>query len=279
MTDKNSIIVFYHRDCSDGFGGAWAAWKKLGTRAHYQPIAPQSTPPENLQGKEVYTIDICYSPAYVNKLLQETGSLTVIDHHITNRKTVEQLPSHLYSTDHSGAILAWQYFHPGKRVPKLLAYIEDIDLWKFSLPHTKEIIASLETYPATFMAWNKLARDFENVQSLKKYFQEGKAILKYQNKIITRLVESAEKAIFEGYETLAVNSPFLISEIGARIVESGFSIGIIWSKKGSRTIVSLRSDGIADVAKIAERYGGGGHKAAASFAFVEQNSLPWKKQA
>ena len=41
--------------------------------------------------------------------------------------------------------------------------------------------------------------------------------------------------------------------------------------------VSLRSDGSVDVSKLAKKYGGGGHKAAAGFSFKVGRKAPWKK--
>src|SRR3989344_1169898 len=32
---NKKIAVLYHKGCTDGFGAAWAAWKKFGARAEY----------------------------------------------------------------------------------------------------------------------------------------------------------------------------------------------------------------------------------------------------
>ena len=57
---KKPVIVFYHERCSDGFGAAWAAWKKFGARAAYVPITHNEGIPEDLRGKEIYFVDIVY---------------------------------------------------------------------------------------------------------------------------------------------------------------------------------------------------------------------------
>ena len=31
------IVIFYHKECQDGFSGAWVAWKKFGESADYVP--------------------------------------------------------------------------------------------------------------------------------------------------------------------------------------------------------------------------------------------------
>ena len=51
------IIVIYHGECSDGFGGAWAAWKKFGETVDYIGAHHGDEPPVGLVGKEIYFID------------------------------------------------------------------------------------------------------------------------------------------------------------------------------------------------------------------------------
>ena len=76
-----------------------------------------------------------------------------------------------------------------------------------------------------------------------------------------------------------VNSPFYVSEIGHSIVKHGMPVAIIWSRREGKVVVSLRSDGMAvDVAKLAERYGGGGHPAAAGFSVKVKDFLKFKKK-
>ena len=43
-------IVAYHGNCPDGFGGAYAAWKKFGDTAEYLPLSYGKPVPEGLAG-------------------------------------------------------------------------------------------------------------------------------------------------------------------------------------------------------------------------------------
>ena len=160
----------------------------------------------------------------------------------------------------------------------LLKYIEDIDIWKLALPNARELTASLETYGLDFSLWNKIAEDWENVGSRKKYLEEGRAILKYQNYLIKSALKDAEEVRFCGKRALAVNYALkLNSEIGDAIREKGFPLGIIWQQKGNKIIVSLRSNDKVDSAKLAARFGGGGHKKAAAFRLPVKQKFPWQK--
>ncbi len=57
MANVRSIAVLYHADCPDGFGAAWAAWKKFDDRAMYPPVRHNEPPPKEIAGKAVYTVD------------------------------------------------------------------------------------------------------------------------------------------------------------------------------------------------------------------------------
>src|SRR3989344_9258076 len=62
------IAVLYHGGCPDGFGGAYAAWKKFDDTADYIPLKHGKPAPENLDGKELYFIDFCYPQPIMEQL-------------------------------------------------------------------------------------------------------------------------------------------------------------------------------------------------------------------
>lgn len=275
--DKN-IVVIYHKDCFDGFGSAWAAWKKFKNKAEYIAASFNEQPIENVKNKEVYFIDFVYKKEILEKFIAENKKVTAIDHHITREKETKMTADYSYSLDNSGSVLAWKYFHPEKPVPMLLRHIEDVDLWKFKIKGSKEINAVLELFNFDFKVWDKLAKNLENPKKKEAYLEKGELILKNDDKLIKEIIKSGAVIVeFEGYKTLAVNSPKFSSEIGHLLVKKMPPIGIVWCYKEDKIVVSLRSDGTADVAKLAERFGGGGHKAASGFSFSASVPVPWKE--
>lgn len=276
-TKLKNIVILYHNGCHDGFGGAWTAWKKFKNKAEYISVEHGKEVPEGLVGKELYFIDFCYPAEIMQKLLNQNEKVVVLDHHFSQRDVVGISTEHVYDNDRSGSVIAWQYFFPDESVPKLLRHIQDIDLWRFKVPHTKELMAAMDEYPFDFKLWNKISAEWEDKEAIKKYLEAGKTILKYEERVIERLIRHAERVTLDGFTAYAVNSPILESEIGNWIVEHKKAIGIIWSYKGGGIKVSLRSDGKTDVSKIAQLHGGGGHKAAAGFAFDVELELPWVK--
>lgn len=274
---KNKIVVLYHKGCSDGFGGAWVLWRKFKDRAIYWPMEHQVPPPTILKSaKEIFMVDFCF-PEETMKSLAAKHKITVIDHHESQKNAVKFAEHSIFDLGHSGAILAWKYLNPKKPIPGLLKRIEDIDLWKFKIKDTQKTMATLESFDQDFKLWSKLIRDFEKPAKRSAFIKEGAAILRYQEEVVKELSDSAVAATFEGKKALVVNSPMLTSKIGHRLSSKGDRIAIIWSSKSKKIFVSLRSAGETDVAELAKRHGGGGHKHAAGFGFkTENNQFPWK---
>lgn len=274
---NRSTVILYHQDCTDGFAAAWAAWKKFKNKAEYIAVAHNHSLPPGLHNKTIYTLDFTYDEATTKTLIATNRQVTSIDHHITRENVIKSTKDYSYSLDRSGSVLAWNYFHPHTPVPRLLLHVEDIDLWKFKLPHTRAILTFVSLYDFNFKVWNRLVRNFENQRLRGQYIKKGELVLTYEQKIIDDIVSNNPVEVeFAGYRTLAVSSPKFISEIGHELSKKLPPIAIVWRQKDGEIKVSLRSDGTVDVAKIAERFGGGGHKAASGFTFPLTKALPWK---
>lgn len=281
-TEKTKSIAVLHHDDHDGFGAAWAAWKKLGNKAEYFPVqySEKNLPPSNLKNKDIYLLDFCYDAASMRKLLKNNKKLVVIDHHITRKDESKISIERLFRINNSGAVLSWRFFHPMAKIPKLLLFVEDIDLWKMKVYKSGAIMAAVDLYPMSFRSWDKMALEMETSSGRKKYARQGETVLDYNRKMADKLIHlQATPVVFENKKSLAVNSPVLESEIGNSLVKMGAEVGIVWNiKNGGRLKVSLRSNPHKiDVSKLAERFGGGGHKSAAGFTIkFSGKSFPWK---
>jgi len=271
-----NIVILYHAECSDGFGGAWSAWKKFKNKADYIGVKHGTAPPEGLKDKEIYFIDFIYPEETTKELIKNNKRVVAIDHHISAKKLVEMTQDYSYAIDHSGSVLAWRYFNPKRPIPRILKYIEDMDLWKFKIPYTMEILAWLNLSDFNFKIWDKLSGVLEKAAGRKRVIRQGKMVVGYEDKIIDKLILGAEEVEFAGYETLAVNSPIFSSQIGMKLTKIKPPIGIIWYQRNGKKVFSLRSNGKADVSVIAARFGGGGHKTASGFALDADQSFPWK---
>ena len=270
-------VVLYHADCRDGFGAAWAAWKKFGNRAVYLPVVHGMPPPQGLVAKEIYTLDFTYPREITEQLMHENGRVTAIDHHVSSEKVAKMTEQYLYDVNHSGAVLSWKYFHPEEKVPFLLRCIEDYDIWKWSIARSKEVLAYVDLFSNKFGEWNRLARDLEIPSKRQAYIYAGSIILHYYNRIVDDFVKKAERVKFGRYVVYAVNVPGQFrSDVGGILVKKLPHLAILWREEEGILKVSLRSNGSTDVSKIAKRFGGGGHKAAAAFYMPLKASFPWK---
>ncbi|KKR36445.1 MAG: hypothetical protein UT69_C0020G0003 [Candidatus Yanofskybacteria bacterium GW2011_GWE1_40_10] len=274
--DNKKIIVFYHKDCTDGFCGAWAAWMKFGDTAEYVGIEPNAKAPL-VNDKEIYTIDVGFLAEENVVLMANNIRLTSIDHHVSRKDSVPMTQDYSFDLEHSGCVLAWQYFHPEKPVPKLLSRVEDFDLWRFRLIGTDAIVSFLDLYDFNFDIYSKLIEDFEDDKKVAGFIEKGKLLLEYENKQVDRAVSNnAQLAIFEGIKTYVVNAHVYHSRIGARLAEILPPMALIWHEKRHRRYASLRSDGTVDVSAMAAKYGGGGHRASAGFTFELGERFPWE---
>jgi oligoribonuclease NrnB/cAMP/cGMP phosphodiesterase (DHH superfamily) len=278
-TVEKNIAVLYHAKCIDGFGVAFAAYKKFGDTAEYIPVSRQEPAPDNLEGKEVYIADFSYSADELRDIEKRAKSLTVLDHHISAKEDVESVKNHIFDNEHSGAVLMWNYLHPSIEAPKLLQYVEDNDLWRFALPNSNEVQQVIGLTPFEFEKWDALARQLEDEKEFKKIVEKGTILKEQWAEIVNQLAVGAREVDFEGYIILAVNasSPFR-SKLGHFLAQKKPPFAIVWYYDNAGTLsFSLRGDGSIDVSKIAQKYGGGGHHNAASFKITKDLGLPFKE--
>lgn len=276
---KDTVII-YHADCPDGFGGAYSAWKKFGDTASYIPRPMPAPLPEGLTDKTLYIIDYSYDKATLEQLIERNKSVVVIDHHQTAKDAVMSFPQNVFDINHSGAVLAWQHFHPDTEVPTILKYVEDHDLWRFALPEHREFNVSLHQESRTFERWDKLTQELKDENKLINFIARGALLAKFEDKLIADLLNNRERVLFEGYEVWAINEGFYRSVLGNKLAElneaeGGMALGIVYYRKDKSVRISLRSKGDVDVATMAEKYGGGGHKNASSIKVKSFRDLPF----
>lgn len=260
-----SRLVIYHADCRDGFTAAWAAWRKFGdedteyvAQRHGLPLI------QCVADREVFVLDFAFPRENTIAMHKVAKSYVVIDHHKTNAEELSGIAYATFDMNRSGAGMAWDTFHPGAPRPWLVDYVEDRDLWRFKLPESKEINAWISVVPTNnFHQWDTLLNGGTH-----HAVNNGRAVLAYIDNYVSDMAKHARLADFEGYKIPIVNAPFVaISELLGHLAKTApFSLG--WSQCGDGMYrYSMRSSGPegVDVADIAKKYGGGGHKNAAGF--------------
>lgn len=297
-------LVIYHADCTDGYGAAFAAWLKLGDEAEYLPIDYNhglrgfTGLRWNLPERDVYVLDFSFPRHLMEELFANAKRVVWLDHHKTafemwcgeyEKGMVSQaLPiggerHHIHLNDNkSGALLAWEYFHPDTEVPMLIRHIDDRDRWQWKLKGSAEIHAVLGSMqPWSFEQWEELVKP-EHYGSL---FSEGRAILHAQKQHVERMAKQARKCVIrtpDGIRShaigLAVNASLHQSEVGHELANQSGTYGLVWYMAADNHVrCSLRSNGDYDVSAIARAFGGGGHRNAAGFETDIQTLMEWLK--
>ncbi len=269
-------VCFYHAGCPDGFGAAWAVWRAWGEQGRYLPRGHDEVLDAfAYEGDQVVFVDIAPPPRVAVELGEVAGQLVVLDHHLTARNRYTQdarlLSSlsdrghHVYfDLEHSGAVLAWQYFHGDEPVPALLAYVEDQDLWNWKLPESEAVNAAIGSYPRDLESWDGLAR-----RPWEELAAEGTPILRAQCIEVERSLRFAHPIQIGDLRVEAVNALQHRSQIGHELAKRaafGHAIGVAYRVFGSRVDVSIYSIGDVDVSAVAAERGGGGHRNASGFS-------------
>lgn len=292
---SNKYIIIYHGNCADGFSAAWCFWH---WNKEFQPqnqeviyhAGTYGKAPPDCTDAYVYLVDFSYKRAIVQEILKQAKMVTLIDHHITAIEDLKPLVDFdspewdpkfamVASTEFSGARLVWDFlynhnYHSNlehnhyRNPPLLLSYVEDRDLWRFKLDGSKDVSQGLFSHKYDFETWEKLMMNEGHTISLRA---DGNAIERKHLKDIEELLAVCKHMDWIGGEYVPVaNLPYTMASDAAGIMakefENGEKFAATFYMTGNETIYSLRSapNGM-DVSKIAEQYGGGGHKHAAGF--------------
>ncbi len=259
--------VFYHGNCPDGFGSAFAIWQKWGDNAIYLPVSHGEPVPDTAQGAEIMMVDFCYNNDILAQLAVKSKKITIIDHHQTayngfqsfSKEKYPNIEAH-FDMNHSGAVLTWKYMFPNENVPELLLYVEDKDIWKFQLPQSKEFSAGLRVYDMDFEVWKNI--------NVKNVIQEGEILLRYQQRLVNKICDNVRFENILNYNVPVVNSATLQSEIGNQlcVLYPEKSFAVVYCDAEEKRHFSLRSVGEFDVSVICKHFGGGGHRNASGFS-------------
>ena len=273
----NAKVVYYHSNCMDGLAAAWAVYGRFNPQnVKYIPIDYDEIPdPSTYTDTDVIAVDFSFKKEVMIEMLKKVKSLLIIDHHDSAAEVFDQsfgpeLDDKLtiiYDTDHSGAVLTWNYFHRDEEMPWFIPYVEDRDLWKWNLDGSREVSAYFKSYIS-------LIEDFDNhLQDFDGAYVVGLTILDYQDKLINDILKNKIMVNFHGYNVPFVNSPVLYSELGEKMAKGHpFAIvGRVWNDHQFKLDFRSTLDGV-EVNKVAKAYGGGGQLHAAG-CFLEIKEL------
>ena len=203
------------------------------------------------------------------------------DHYTDTLEWVEDEPVEnvfaIFDMNRSGAQIAWDFFHPREEPPTLVDYVADRDLWRFELPHSREIAAWVFSHHYDFEDWDHIAAVLDG-GGFNMAVAGGEDIERKHFKDICELLKvTRREMVIGGHRVPVANLPYTMASDAAGAMAEGAPFAACYFDRPDARVFSLRSRGEhgLDVAEIAASYGGGGHRNAAGF----QAPLGWEGDA
>ncbi len=280
-----STLCIYHND-TDGRASAAIVRRALGSDVAMCEMKYGDSFPldEILVADHIIIVDFSL-PKEDMQRLATYHQFTWIDHHKSAIEEMSDISDDwpgVRQTDEAACVLTWRYFFPDKPIPRAVVLIGDRDIWRWDERETgafNEGLYQLNTNPYNTKLWKPL---LNNDRALVKEIIDRGSILREAR---LRNIQSATARYgfvvnFEGHRTLAVNLRGS-GDLGEHIRNCGYEIAYCYIDNlvdgDLFTFVSLYSKEV-DVAKIAQRFGGGGHRGAAGFHF-KRESAPFPAEA
>ena len=283
------MIIIHHNKDLDGFSSGAVCELKYPNATligwDYKDEIPDF---EQLIGQDVIMIDISF-PIEKIKVLSDICNLTIIDHHISFKKEMDELENtnqglniiYIYEDGVAACEIGWKYLFPCTKIPRAITLLGRYDTWRKdegnwnneTLPfqfYMRTVCISPETFPTEFFKTDTKLIDYG--------VMTGISILQYQKQQdLLNCQRYSFDSIVGGLSAICVNVTAFSSETCKSVYNPDkHDIMVGFSFTGLKWIVSLRSDKPdIDVSVIAKARGGGGHKAAAGF---EVNVVPKARQ-
>jgi oligoribonuclease NrnB/cAMP/cGMP phosphodiesterase (DHH superfamily) len=265
----SKILCIYHANCMDGFAAAWVVRKHFGSdKVEFYAAAYNSKPPPVI-ARDVVIVDFSYPREVLLEMASIAQSILILDHHESAESALiginDQAPNvHvIFDMQRSGARITWDFYNAKTPPPPLLRHIEDQDLWRFALANTKLVTFNVGSYVYDFEVWHELMK--ADVETL---YADGEAIYRKHMKDIRELLPLTTHVMSIGNQLVRVaNLPLTMKSEAGHTLDAHVPFAGTYYDGPDGRVFSLRSrkDTGANVARIAAKYGGGGHANAAGF--------------
>lgn len=235
---------------------------------------------ENSENETIFVVDFSFTKKEM-LWLNAHSNLIWIDHHKTaiDKMSGTNIKG-LQLVGKAGCELTWEWLYPEKKLPLAVHLLGRYDVWDHADKATLPLQYGLRLYKSTLpgsAVWKWLLKSQNTSESTELYVQkiieEGELLLTYeiiQNKKYAKACSFS--ALFLDYKVIAVNKAMTNSKLLDSVYcKDTHDFMVIYSHTGDTFKYSLYNvdDKGIDVAKIAEHFGGGGHKNAAGFYYKD----------
>lgn len=295
MKKQIKRLGIYHSKDTDGhFSGAVLKYKYPDIELRGWDYRDEVPSFESIEGyDEIILIDITFP----FDILQELGTktkLTVIDHHVSFKKQVDNhlQIGHDVVTDEL-KFITFEYIYDDKLsacelgfkhyfgyVPPIVELVGKYDTWRANgtdeweetvLPMKYYLYGKVNKPEDVKNYWFDSVEELYHEDIIDDMLEIGKSIMEYERKMDESKTNSYafEREVY-GLRALCINTNFMSSEtMMTKFDSSKHDIMIGFAYNGNNWGVSLRSIGDkVDVSQIAKARGGGGHSQSAGFQAV-----------
>lgn len=284
-------ICYYHKNDFDGkCAGATVKLRYPGCKMigwnYGDPINV-----DEIDGRTcVYVVDLSFPIGMMMAMERRAYNFTWIDHHATALDAADKAgfdPWGIRQIGIGACELTWKYIFPTLEIPRAVHLLALYDVFRQDenpdvLPFQYGMRAKSDTSPDNDVFWKILFEDFPDVRY--EIIHDGQIILDYE-RIQNRM---KCKSLFFETQLLTPNGqtyPVIAANVG--LVNSLFFDGFYDLERHDMMVAFVRRDRKWDFSlystcsdvhcgKIAEWFGGGGHKGAAGFSVMSDLDVPLK---
>lgn len=221
--------------------------------------------------------------------------VTIIDHHVSAEPALREHTRitrnfiYHYDATECGATLAWNVLVGKKdqrlKLPPILQFVRDNDLYKFEFSGTKDIVAGLWFYDqeARFEIFSTVTKlhALENTNQLdrsttppahmrRSALEEiGRVVNKYRQTHISKYLEIDHFHYCEKHNVYVGDVPRLFaSEVGNKVALTTNRMVLLYTIRGRQVRCSARGVHEMDTIPLSSQFGGGGHRKASGFTMA-----------
>lgn len=236
------------------------------------------------EDEKLIFMDFCLEPfSEMEKLSGICETLTVIDHHPTTEKGMQQYDGVdidcIYSSSMAGCELAWNEFYPSAYLPEAIVLLGAYDRWDRS----DEDLWNERILPFQYGLRTKVdrGRDFTpndmwgdllfatagwREESVDYIVGIGEGVISYRRRTNEEVATQYHMTELDGHQAVAINGTCADnSMLFDSAPDADVMVNYYWVGSHNRWTVEMYSDGDVDVSEIAKHHGGGGHEGAAGF--------------
>jgi oligoribonuclease NrnB/cAMP/cGMP phosphodiesterase (DHH superfamily) len=274
---------FYHNDLDGRCAGSIVAQYRnnYSKEDYFEVDYVMDLPLDKIEeGEEVWFVDYSFkeSTAWVlADLLDRDCDVIWIDHHTSSINLVEahdnlNVIKGIRKDSMSGAALTYMYCYNEEfcYIPYYVKLVSDYDCWQYKYePDTTYFKIGMEAneFDALDGIWEDLFNFDKKI--IEETLEMGKTIKNYIDSDNTYYREHfAYESEISGHKCLVVNKKTNSWIFGEKYSE--YPLVMVWVFDGNKFTYSIfSSNKDIDCSKIAESYGGGGHRGAAGFSSTE----------